>query len=98
MNEEIIDVEGLKLKLNERGLQNALNSAISKAHKIISFAFFLSATLNFALASYLVKSPVGSEAFNQELGKMTALSFPVIAVPSMIVMIWSYVSFFERNS
>ena len=96
LNEEIIDVEGLKLKLNERGLQNALNSAISKAHKIISFAFFLSATLNFALASYLVKSPVGSEAFNQELGKMTALSFPVIAVPSMIVMIWSYVSFLRE--
>ncbi|MEE2924953.1 MAG: VC0807 family protein [bacterium] len=96
LNEEIIDVQRIKLKLDELGLKNALESAISRAHKIISFAFFLSATLNFALARYLVQSPVGSEAFNQELGKMTALSFPVIAVPSMMVMIWSYISFLRE--
>ena len=96
LNEDLIDVKALKLKLEELGLNNALESAVSRAHKIISFAFFLSAILNFALARYLVQSPVGSEAFNQELGKMTALSFPVIAVPSMLVMVWSYVSFLRE--
>ena len=96
LNDELIDVKGLKLKLEELGLKTALRSALSKAHKRISFAFLLSAILNFALARYLVQSPVGSEAFNQELGKMTALSFPIIAVPSMMVMIWSYISFLRE--
>jgi hypothetical protein len=35
----------------------------------------------------LVVSPAGTEAFNQELGKLTALSYPVIALPSTLVMV-----------
>ena len=31
-------------------------------------------------------SPAGTTAFNEELGRMTLLSFPVIAVPSIIVL------------
>ena len=34
----------------------------------------------------IVVSPAGSTAFNEELGRMTLLSFPVIAVPSIIVL------------
>jgi len=34
----------------------------------------------------IVVSPAGTTAFNEELGRMTALSFPVIAVPSVIVL------------
>ena len=33
----------------------------------------------------LLKSPPGTAAFNEELGKMTALSYPVIVIPSMII-------------
>ena len=32
-------------------------------------------------------SPAGSEAFNVELGKLTALSFPVIALPSTALLL-----------
>ena len=41
--------------------------------------------MNFGLAIYILKSPPGTEAFNQELGKMTALSFPVIMLPCLVV-------------
>jgi len=34
-----------------------------------------------------VKSTSGTEAFNNELGRMTLLSYPVIAIPSMIMML-----------
>ena len=37
--------------------------------------------LNYVLARLIVVSPAGTTAFNQELGKMTALSFPVIMAP-----------------
>jgi hypothetical protein len=32
-----------------------------------------------------VRSPSGTEAFNAELGQLTAWSFPVIALPSMAI-------------
>jgi len=41
--------------------------------------------LNFTLAVLILRSPAGSTEFNQELGRMTALSFPVIVVPCLII-------------
>lgn len=54
---------------------------------IIASSFLLSAVLNFSLAKLLVKSQPGTEAFNAELGRMTALSYPVIVVPSLILLV-----------
>ena len=31
-------------------------------------------------------SPAGSPAFNEELGRLTLLSYPIIAIPSMLMM------------
>ena len=42
--------------------------------------------MNYVLARSLVTSPAGSAAFNEELGQLTLLSYPVIAVPSMLMM------------
>lgn len=61
----------------------------------LASSFVLSAILNFGLARYLLVSPTGSEAFNQELARMTALSFPVIMLPCMIVFTISILTFFK---
>lgn len=53
---------------------------------IMSGSFFLSSFLNFVLATIIVKSVPGTPQFNQELGVLTALSYPIIAVPSMLVL------------
>ena len=45
------------------------------------------AALNYGLAKYLLVSEPGTPAFAEELGKMTALSFPVIALPSTLVLV-----------
>ena len=42
--------------------------------------------MNYILARRIVTSPTGSTAFNEELGRLTLLSYPVIAIPSMIMM------------
>ena len=49
-------------------------------------SFFLSATLNYILAITIVTSMPGTVEYNEQLGKMTALSFPVIALPATLVM------------
>jgi hypothetical protein len=53
---------------------------------IVSFAFFVSAILNYILATKLVVSDGGTEAFNNELGRLTALSFPIIAIPTFVLI------------
>ena len=38
---------------------------------------------------WLLESPAGTEAFNQELAKMNALSWPVIAIPSKAISMFA---------
>ena len=50
--------------------------------------------LNYVLARYLLVSPAGTEAFNNELGKMHLWSWPVIVVPGMAMMmlaLWRFI-------
>jgi len=50
------------------------------------FSFLISAVLNYILAKVIVVSPAWTEAFNQEIGKMTGLSYPVIVIPLTIML------------
>ncbi len=58
--------------------------------KLISYvfagSFFVSALLNYLLAIRIVTAAPGTEEFTAQLGRMTGLSFPVIAIPLMIVL------------
>jgi hypothetical protein len=85
-NDQIIDVARIDTALAARGEQAAFNRLLFKASLWLALAFLVSAALNFSLARYLLKSPPGTPAFNAELGRMHVLSWPVIVVPSMIVM------------
>jgi hypothetical protein len=53
---------------------------------MLAASFFLSSFMNFSLALWFLKSPVNSVEFNQELGRMTAMSWPMIVLPCMLVM------------
>ncbi|MBT33342.1 MAG: MFS transporter [Thalassobius sp.] len=85
-NEQIIDVAKINRILDEKGNHKLFEKRLTVATYLLAASFLLSAILNYVLAKVIVKSASGTEAFNQELGKMQSLSFPVIAVPSTIVM------------
>lgn len=70
----------------EENQQNELQDRIKKASFYLFLSFMLSAVLNYVLAKYFVQSPTGTEAFNDELGKMTLYSYPIIVIPSMLIM------------
>jgi len=38
------------------------------------------------LAIWVLKAPAGTPEFNEQLARMTALSYPVIVIPSLIIM------------
>jgi hypothetical protein len=86
-NDTILNVEKISTALKEHQKEEAFEKTLRLGSYVLSGSFFLSSTLNYILAEMIVKSPTGTEAFNIEVGKMNALSFPIIALPSMIIMV-----------
>ncbi|GAB3105764.1 MFS transporter [Aestuariicella hydrocarbonica] len=95
-NDKILQVDKVAEALKRKGNESAFDGALVNASYLIAMSFFLSSVLNYALAKYLLVSPPGTEEFNAELGKMTALSFPVIAVPATLVMMGALFYLFSR--
>jgi len=83
---KIMDVDKIKQKLEDLGNTAAFEARLLNATYLLSGTFLFSATMNYILAKWIVTSPSGSTAFNEELGQMTLLSYPVIAIPSMLMM------------
>lgn len=85
-NDSLLDMERIGKILDEKNARGAMEKTLKISTYMIGGSFLLSAVLNFILAKVIVTSPSGTEAFNAELGRLTALSYPVIALPSTIVM------------
>jgi intracellular septation protein A len=85
-NPTIMNTDRINQVLRERGQDDAFLDSLTKATYLLSGTFFFSAVMNYLLATWIVTSPTGSVAFNEELGRLTLLSYPVIAVPSMAMM------------
>jgi len=84
-HDEIFNKKNIDAKLNSEQ-ENSLQKSIKKAAFFLFLSFMVSAVLNFVLAKYFVVSPTGTDAFNDELGKMTLYSYPIIVIPSMLIM------------
>jgi intracellular septation protein A len=86
-NPKIFNIEKITGILRERGHIEAFETRLLNATYLLSATFFFSAVMNYLLATWIVTSPSGSTAFNEELGQLTLLSYPVIAIPSMLMML-----------
>jgi len=89
-NREIFDIDKIQNNLDFNGLHSQLISKLNKANIILSLSFFISAGLNYFLAKIIVQSMPGTPQFNEEIGRMTMLSFPVIVLPSVLIMIFIF--------
>ncbi len=85
-NEELLDLKLINKKLIENNNVFELEKVLVKSTFMVASSFLLSAFLNFFLTKYIVVSPAGTAAFNEELGTLTAISYPAIALPSTVVM------------
>jgi len=85
-NPKIMNVDKIKLKLSELDATAMFEARLLKATYFLGGTFFFSSVMNYILARWIVTSPAGSIAFNEELGQMTLLSYPVIAIPSTLMM------------
>lgn len=97
-NDKILDINLINNRLETKNKKGELEKILANSTYMLGISFLLSAILNFFLTKYIVTSPAGTQAFNEELGTLTALSYPVIALPSTIVMIGALYYLFKKLS
>lgn len=84
-NPVLMDVDRIREGLARRGSEAAFEARLRNATWMLAATFFFSAAMNYLLATWIVVSPAGSAAFNEELGRLTLLSYPMIALPSLLI-------------
>lgn len=85
-NRLLFDVDRVQQALRSRNTEAAFESRLRICTLMLAGTFMFSSVVNYLLARWVVTSPAGTEAFNAELGRMTLLSYPVIAIPSTLLM------------
>lgn len=95
-NDAVLDTRRIEAALAARGTATDFERAIGRATWLLAGSFFLSSVLNYVLASTLVTAPAGSLEYNEQLGQLTALSYPLIALPATAVMAGTLFYLFRR--
>ncbi|MDE2158183.1 MAG: MFS transporter, partial [Burkholderiales bacterium] len=85
-NSTLFDVDRVHRALEERNNSALFEQRLRLGTAMLAATFFFSAVANFILTRWVVHSPAGTQAFNEELGHLTLLSYPIVAVPSMLMM------------
>jgi intracellular septation protein A len=85
-NPALMHVELIQQNLEKRGNREVFERRLKTATWMLGGTFFFSSGMNYFLATWIVTSPAGTAAFNEELGQLTLLSYPMIALPSMLIM------------
>jgi len=94
-NDKVMDVARVDSELAAKGNIKQFEKLLTTTTLLLAASFLLSAVLNYTLSTLIIKSPAGSVEFNQELGRMTAISYPAIVLPCMVITmiaLWRLVS------
>jgi hypothetical protein len=96
-NPQVLNTELIDQKLDESNTRPAFNRIFLFCNWLLVLSFGISSILNYILARLIVTThPAENLAgFNAELGKMNAMSWPVIVIPSTIIMmiaLWKLMS------
>jgi len=87
LNDSIFETKKITQSLQEKNAEAAFDRLLVNASWILAGSFLLSSILNYLLAVIILTAEPGTVAWNEQLGKMTALSFPVIALPATLVLV-----------
>lgn len=86
LNDLIFKINAIYQVLDEKNNTEEFKQKINKANLILALTFAFSSAMNYILAKWIVTSPAGTTEFNEQLGQMTLVSYPVIVIPSLIMM------------
>jgi len=86
MNPSVMNVSLIQEKINSGGVQKEFNALLVKCTYLVASSFLVSMITHFSLAITILKSNPGTPEFNNELGLMTSLGFPVNVLPAMLFL------------
>ncbi|MBO1256523.1 MFS transporter [Alteromonas sp. 5E99-2] len=96
LNDQLVNWESLNAALARSNNEVAFKQVLAISSYVVASSFFLSSVLNYVLAKAILVSQPGTTAYTEELGRMTALSYPVIVIPSMILLLGTLWFVFSR--
>ena len=87
LNDTVLNLSLIRERLKENGGSEAFERCLVSSNYLFASTFVFSSAMNYFLATWIVTSPAGTAQFNEELGKLTLYSYPIIAIPSMLMML-----------
>jgi hypothetical protein len=81
-----INMKKIHMALEGKGSTAVFQKRMAHSTYLTAGSFFLSAGLNYLLARLVVVSQPGTTAFSEEIGRMSALSVPVIGGPMALII------------
>jgi hypothetical protein len=85
-NPAILEIDKINQALAEKRNTEAFERALTNANIMLAGSFAFSSAMNYFLAKWIVTSDTATEAFNEELGQLALLSYPMIALPATVMM------------
>lgn len=89
LNDSIIHRGRVENELRRRNNEAVFHRSVQRATLWVAISFLLSALLNLMLASWIVRSPAGTSAFNDEIARLAVWSYPIIVAPCIVIMVGS---------
>ena len=83
----LLNISLIEERLRQFGTQAKFDRCLMTSNYLFASTFAFSSAMNYFLATWIVTSPAGTVAFNEELGKLTLYSYPAIAIPSLLMML-----------
>ncbi len=89
LNEQIVNTPRINESLRAAGREGEFERVLDRTNWLLVASFGLSAVLNFVLARIIITAMPATPEFNEQLGRLTWISYIVIAVPSMAVTMFA---------
>jgi hypothetical protein len=94
LNPQAFNIDKMNLQLDTEEKKLSFDKLVRKSTRFLSLSFAVSATLNFTLATRIF-SPINtalapeiqSQTLNEQIAKMTQMSFMVILIPSLLILL-----------
>lgn len=88
-NDQVIDVARVESAIDAGAHRGDFLDLLKTSSWLLAGSFALSAALNFVLARLIITAMPDTPLFNEQLGRLTWMSYLVIMLPSMAVMIYA---------
>jgi hypothetical protein len=87
-NPQVLDTVRVEAALAARGVEPAFQALLRQASRLVAFALMASGVINFFLARWIIRSPMGTDASNHEIAKMHWASLLGL-IPTMAVLLYA---------